>query len=183
MSLAQMEARLKASIWQTVAQSGVDVASLPEGEMAKLVEAITDGVLKEVDDILGEASGRPASMAAPEVTSAGAGDAERLLWEGRPFLSLRVYYQVTTERLRISEGLLGKEREDIELVRVQDVDYKQSLTERMLNIGDIYIRSHDPSNPEVVLNNISNPAQVHEILRRAILQARQKHNLSYREEM
>lgn len=183
MSLAQVEARLKASIWQAVAQSGVDTAGLPEGEMAKLVEAITDGVLKEVDEIFSEASGRPASMAATEVSPDQADDAERLLWEGRPFLSLTVYYQVTNERIRISEGLLGKEREDIELVRVQDVDYKQSLTERMLNIGDVYIRSHDPSHPEVVLNNVSNPAEVHEIVRRAVLKARQKYNLSYREEM
>ncbi len=183
MSLAQMEARLKASIWQAVARSGVNVTALPEGDMAKLVEAITDGVLKEVDDILGEASGRPASLAAPEISPAETDDEERLLWEGRPFLSLTVYYRITSERLRISEGLLGKEHEDIELVRVQDVDHKQSLTERMLNIGDIYVRSHDPSNPEIVLNNVSNPAEVHEILRRAILKARQRHNLSYREEM
>lgn len=183
MSFAQMEARLKASVWQAIAQSGVDTAGLPEGDMAKLVEAITDNVLKEVDDILGEASGRPASMAAPADDSAEADDEERVLWAGRPFLSLSVYYQVTNERIRISEGLLGKTREDIELVRVQDVDHKQSLTERMLNLGDIYIRSHDASEPEVVLNNVSNPAEVHEILRRAILKARQKYNLSYREEM
>jgi len=94
-----------------------------------------------------------------------------------------VNYRITSERVRLTEGLLGKEREDIELVRVQDVDHKQNLTERMLNIGDVYIRSHDPSHPEVVLRNVTNPMEVHEILRRAVLKARQKYNLSYREEM
>ena len=105
------------------------------------------------------------------------------LWEGRPFLSLRLYYQITSERVRITEGILGKEREDIELVRIQDIDHKQNLTERLLNLGDIYIRSHDPSQPEVVLNNVSNPMEVHEILRQALLKARKRYNLSYREEM
>jgi hypothetical protein len=155
---------------------------LPQEELDQLVGAITDGVLKEVDDILSEASGRPASATA-EVEMDSDDDEERVLWEGRPFLSLSVHYQVTSERVRITEGLLGKEREDIELVRIQDIDHKQNLTERMLNIGDVYIRSHDPSQPEVVLNNISNPMEVHEVLRRALLKARKKYNLSYREEM
>ena len=182
MSLSETKAKIKASIWQAIAQSGVDVSSLPQEELDQLVRAITDGVLKEVDDILSEASGRPASAAA-EVEMDSDDDEERVLWEGRPFLSLSVHYQITDERVRLTEGLLGKEREDIELVRIQDIDHKQNVTERMLNIGDVYIRSHDASQPEVVLNNVSNPMEVHEVLRRALLKARKKYNLSYREEM
>ena len=64
MSLSETKAKIKASIWQAIAQSGVDVSSLPQEELDQLVRAITDGVLKEVDDILSEASGRPASAAA-----------------------------------------------------------------------------------------------------------------------
>jgi hypothetical protein len=71
----------------------------------------------------------------------------------------------------------------VELVRVQDIDQKQNVTERVMNIGDIYVRSHDPSKPEVVLRNIKDPLEVHEILRRAVLEARKRHRLSYREEM
>jgi len=181
MALSEVRTKLKAGIWQAVAQSGIDLSSLSQEEQDKLVGAITEGVLKEIDDILSQASGRPASAADPNVATDA--DEEVVLWEGRPFLSLRVNYQITTERVRITEGLLGKEREDIELVRIQDVDHKQSVTERILNIGDVYIRSHDPSQPEVMLTNVSNPMELHEILRRAILKARQRYNLSYREEM
>jgi hypothetical protein len=53
----------------------------------------------------------------------------------------------------------------------------------MLGIGDIHIRSHDRSNPDVTINNVSNPTEVHEILRRAVLKARKKYNVSFREEM
>ncbi len=180
MSLSETQAKLKARIWQAVAQSGVDVSGLSQEEMDKLIGTITEGVLQEIDDVLSQASGKPTSAPAPAVDD---DDAENILWEGRPFLSLSVHYQITNERVRIVEGLLGKEHEDVELVRIQDVDHKQNLTERVLNIGDVYIRSHDPSHPEVVLNNVSDPMEVHEILRRAILKARQKYNLSYREEM
>jgi hypothetical protein len=181
MSLAEMHAKVKAGIWQAIAQSGVDVSSLPKADLDKLVGTITGGVLKEIDDVLGEVSGQPVSQL---VNQANADEeAERVLWEGRPYLSLSVHYQITTERVRITEGLLGKDKEDIELVRVQDIDHTQSLTERAFNIGDIHIRSHDPSNPEVVLNNVSNPNEVHEILRRAVINARNKYKLTYREEM
>ncbi len=182
MSVPEMRAKVKAGIWQAVAQSGVDVSALPQEEMDKLVGAISEGVLKEIDDILSQASGRPASAPAEQVDEDD-DDKEIILWEGRPYLSLNVRYQITDERVRVVKGLLGKERFDIELVRIQDVDHKQNLTERALNIGDLYIRSHDPTYPEMTLDNVSNPEEIHEILRRAILKARKKHKLSYREEM
>ncbi len=105
------------------------------------------------------------------------------MWEGRPYLSMSVRYQITSERVRIVEGILSKERRDIELVRIQDIDHKQNITERTLNMGDVYIRSHDVTDPEIMLNNVTVPAEVHEILRRAVLKAWGKHNMSYREEM
>ena len=50
-------------------------------------------------------------------------------------------------------------------------------------LGDITIRSHDPKNPVIILRNIPDPEDIYELLRRAVLNARSKHNLSYREEM
>lgn len=180
MSVSETQARVKARIWQAVAHSGVNVAAISPTDMDRLVSAITESVLAEMDALLGEVGGQ-----APAARSAPAPDEpdEQLLWEGRPFLSLGVHYQVTSERVRVVEGIFGKEREDIELVRIQDIDQTQRLTERMLDIGDIHIRSHDPSSPALVLRNIPNVQEVHEILRRAVLSAREKHRLSYREEM
>jgi hypothetical protein len=180
MSLPEKQARVKAKIWQAVAQSGVNTSAIPQEEMDKLVNAVTDGVLQEMDALLGEEVG-PARQAAPP--SLGGLDEEQVLWEGRPFLSLGVTYQITTERVRLIEGILGKSRDDIELVRIQDLDQTQSLTERMLNIGDIHIRSQDRSRPELVLNNVSNPQEVHEVLRRAVLDARKRHGVAFREQM
>jgi membrane protein YdbS with pleckstrin-like domain len=170
-------------VWQAIAQSGVNLSSLPQEEIDRLVDTIAESVLLEMDEILGEASEQSPSTPA---TTRGMGEGEgqeTLLWEGRPFLSISVRYQITTERLRVVEGIMGKAREDIELVRVQDVDQTQSFGERMVNVGDIHIRSHDPSSPEIVLHNVTNPQEVHEILRRAVLEARKKHKLYYREEM
>ena len=178
MSLSETRARVKSRIWQAVAQSGVDLSSLPKENLDKLVESISEEILREMDDLLGQAAPAPAAWAGSDEA-----EAETVLWEGRPFLSLSFYYQITSERVRITEGMLGKQRSEIELIRIQDIDHKQNLIERTLGLGDLFIRSHDVSDPELTLNNISNPAEVHEILRRAVKQARKNHNMSFREEM
>lgn len=177
MSLSEMQATVKASIWQAIARSGVDLSALSQEDTNRLVAAISETVLKDMDEFLGQASGK----ALPVVEEDD--HAETILWQGRPFLSIGVHYTITNQRVRISEGVLGKTRDDVELIRIQDMDYNQGLTERALNIGDITIRSQDPSHPVLVLNNVHNPGEVHEILRRAVLKARKQHGLTFREEM
>jgi uncharacterized membrane protein YdbT with pleckstrin-like domain len=108
---------------------------------------------------------------------------EKILWQGRPFLSVSTNYLITDERIRVIHGLIGKDREDVELIRIQDIDLKQTLSDRILNVGDITILSHDSSHPELLLENVRDPDTVHEMLRRAVLNARKAHGLSYREEM
>jgi len=175
MSITETRATLKASIWQAVAQSGVNVSVLSQQELDKLVEAITERLLSDIDALFTEAAGGAVTQ--------GDDDPEKILWEGRPFLSMSLYYQITSERVRIRQGLFGKEQRDIELIRIQDIDHKQNLTERTLNIGDVFIRGADISDPEIELNNVTAPAEVHEILREAVLKARKKHKMSFREEM
>ena len=111
------------------------------------------------------------------------GDGKQTLWKGHPLLSISEHYVITNERVRIVRGLFGKDREDIELIRIQDIDHSQTLRERALNVGDISIKSHDRSHPSVVLNNVRDVQEVHEILRRAVLSARKQYNITFQEEM
>lgn len=186
MSLNQLQTTVTAKVWQSIAQSGVDVSGLPREEMNKLVDLVVDAALEAVDDELDQLK-QAAPPTEGDATSFPASedddDPEQLLWEGRPLLSISVRYLITNERIRIIEGIFGKDYKDIELVRVQHFDFKQSMTERALSVGDLHILSHDRHNPEVTLENIKNPKDVHEILRRAVIKAREKYRLSYREEM
>ena len=178
MDVKEARTRIKARVWQALAQSDLELKDLPKEDLEPLVEMVTDAALLEIDEEIGQSVS--AESAKEKVADEGE---EEVLWEGRPFLSISTRYVVTDERIRIIEGLLGRDREDIELVRVQDLDQSQSVSERLLNVGDIQVRSHDRSHPQVTLRNVKDPQQVHEILRRAILNARKKHGLIYREEM
>ncbi len=186
MSINEAQMRIKARVWQSLAQSGLDVSPLDKSTLETFVDIVTEAALIEIDAEIGRSS--EAQMAEqPAVKTATEAilndHKEDVLWEGRPFLSISLHYTITDERIRITEGILGRARENVELVRIQDMDYSQTFSERMLNLGDINIRSHDPSHPQIVLKNVKDPEGVYEILRRAVLNARSKHNFTYREEM
>jgi len=178
MSIEKTRAHVISSVWQAVAQSGVDLSAVPQEEQEKLVGKIAENVMLTIDGLLNEEIlSQPAKQVADDGTE------EHVLWEGRPFLSLVETYIVTNERLKIIKGLLARDVENFELIRVQDLDYKQGVSERMLGIGDVNIRGHDKSDPQIVLRNVSNPEEVYEILRKAWLEARKRHGLQFREYM
>jgi membrane protein YdbS with pleckstrin-like domain len=182
MAVEQTRASIIGRIWQAVAQSGVDLSSIDRDEQDRLVTTIADSVLVEVNAMLGEARTGAAEVPYDNETSVDNSE-ETLLWEGRPFLSLTEHYTITNQRIRIRRGLLGKETEDIELFRIKDLEHSQHLTERMINIGDVVLHTSDPDQPDVALRNVSDPEEVHEIIRRAVLDARKQHHVGFREEM
>lgn len=175
-TVEQYRAKLKSAVWKAVADSGVDLSAIPAEQQARLVEAVADESLLMVNEILDEAVSGQKNKVALE-------GEEVVLWEGRPFLSLVESYVITSERIKVSKGLLGKDYENFELVRIQDIDLSRGLGERMMGLGDIRIKGADPSTPELTLRNIKDPTAVYEILRKAWLAARKRYGLIFREEM
>ncbi len=180
MSVNEIQAKVKARAWQTIAQNKIDVSDIPQEKLEELINVVSAAAMAEMDDQLTDSI--TALKSQPKLLDDD-DEIEDILWEGRPYLSISKRYIITDDRVRIIDGILGRSYQDIELIRIQDVEQSQSLSERMLNVGDITIHSHDRSHPIYILNNVSNPAEVHEILRRAVLKARKKHNFSYRQEM
>lgn len=177
MAIDKARAQIISHVWQALAQSGVDLSTVPQDQQEKLVSKIADQILVAVDSMLDEAA------EGPEEIEPTPGVVEETLWKGRPFLSLVEYYLITSERLRVVSGFLSRNIENYELVRIQDIDFKQGVHERMMGIGDITIRGHDPSHEKIVLRNVRDPEQVYELLRKAWLEARKRHGLQFREYM
>lgn len=178
MAVEQTRAKVISAIWQGIAQSGVNLAEIPVEQQEKMVDKIADHVLVSMNSLLDEVD-RP--EAAAEAPGAEENQGEQVLWQGRPFLSLRERYVITTERLKIYRGMLSRDLENIELIRIKDMDVNQGVSERVLNIGDITLRGLDTSAPDIVLNNIPKPQEVFEILRKAWLDARKRYGLQFRD--
>ena len=182
MTIKEAQARIKARVWQAVAQAGLDLSALDKETLESLVDLVTESALLEIDSEL-DASQLSEKKVPTQEDEDDDEFGETILWQGRPLLSLVLSYTITNERIKITSGLLGKSHENVELIRVQYIDHCLTFGERVLKIGDISVRSHDPSHPEIMLHNVQEPAKVYEILRRAVLDARKRHNFSYREEM
>ena len=189
MTINETHAKIKASVWQTIAQSNIDVSNIDKSILSELVDIIVDASMEEIDAQIdqpltafeeGEVTDVMETAVADDILQ---DNKEDILWEGRPFLSMVQTYVITDERIRITSGFFGKSTENIELVRIQDVDYRQTFSDRMIQVGDISIKSQNPSRPHITLRNIKDPEQVYQILRRAILHARKRHGFTYREEM
>jgi hypothetical protein len=158
----------------------VDLSAVPSAEQEKLVTSIADKLMLTMDALISDETSLAVDEKPADLSAEGN---EQILWQGRPFLSLVESYTITSERMKLVRGLLSRHVENYELIRIQDIDLKQGVGERMFNIGDIAIRGHDASDPMVILNNVSEPEKVYEILRRAWMEARKRHGLQFREYM
>lgn len=66
-------------------------------------------------------------------------------------------YVLTTERLRVTTGILSTITEDLELRRVRDSIIVRPFWARLAGLGDIQVLSADASTPRMVLHAIKDP--------------------------
>lgn len=177
MSIEKQHAQVVSTIWKAIAHSKVDLSSIPHDQQEQLVSEIADQLMITVDGLMDDIPD------APPINYDLESEQETLLWEGRPLLSLVESYAITNERLKIVKGMFSRDIENFELIRIQDIDLSQGVHERVMGIGDVTIKGHDASAPEVVLRNVKNPEDVYETLRKAWLEARKRHGLQFREYM
>ncbi|MEM7131433.1 MAG: PH domain-containing protein [Chloroflexota bacterium] len=181
----QIRSIVQGQFQTSIAQSGVEITAIPEDQLNAITTALADSLFSIFDAIEDESVVPMASNvpAASHSTPREEDEPERVLWTGRPYLSIGIRYELTTERLRIMRGVLSHNLDEVELVRIRDTKVKQHLGERAVNIGDITIVSNDPSTPEIVLNNVKDPKSVRELIREAVMVEKEKRGLHYREEM
>jgi hypothetical protein len=178
MSIQETRSRIISAVWRAIAQSKIDLSPIPDEQVDQMVGKISDQILITIDELMDEQD-EPAETEVEKIDEFE----ETVIWQGRPFLSLVEHITITNERLKIVHGLIGREIENFELIRLQDIDLTQHIGERIFGIGDITIQGSDLSKPAVVLRNIREPEKVYEILRRAWLEARKRHGLQFREFM
>jgi hypothetical protein len=114
---------------------------------------------------------------------------EQEVWRGAPDPLLSpvagrtTTYVLTSERIRVDSGLVGRRAEQIELFRVKDVVVAKGLMQRSRGRGDLKIVSTDPSTPALYFQSIEEPDTVAELIRKAARDARRRHGVAMRENM
>lgn len=76
-------------------------------------------------------------------------------------------YTITDRRLNIKRGIISKEVQETRLERVQNVNYRQSVYQRLMQIGDVDFDTAASDDYNFVFNGVANPGEVVEAVDKA----------------
>jgi uncharacterized membrane protein YdbT with pleckstrin-like domain len=81
-------------------------------------------------------------------------------------------YLITSQRLRISRGIVRRSVQETRLERVQNVNYQQGALDRLLNVGTVDFDTAGSDDSEFRFEWVNDPEQVVRAVDRAIEEAR-----------
>jgi len=84
------------------------------------------------------------------------------------------FYELTTQRIKITRGILSKRTDELELYRVNDVTLIEPFFLRMFGVGNIQITTADASTPQLTLEGIKDARSLREELRKYIEECRSR---------
>ena len=76
-------------------------------------------------------------------------------------------YTITDRRLNIKRGIVSKEVQETRLERVQNVNYRQSVYQRLMQIGDVDFDTAATDDYNFVFAGVADPGEVVEAVDRA----------------
>src|SRR5215204_5097924 len=80
---------------------------------------------------------------------------------------ITTHYTITNRRLHIKRGIIARDIQETRLERVQNVNYNQSLLERLLQVGDVDFDTAAGDDYNFVFVGVADPAEVVERVDRA----------------
>lgn len=85
-----------------------------------------------------------------------------------PLFVRRYRYRVTNYRIDFETGLIGKTIDSKEINRVHDVQFKQTIIDRILGVGTITLHSSDATTPTLDLRSLPEPRKLYDMLKRRV---------------
>jgi uncharacterized membrane protein YdbT with pleckstrin-like domain len=87
------------------------------------------------------------------------------------FRRISTKYLITTQRLRISRGIVRRKVQETRLERVQNVNYEQGVLDRMLGVGTVDFDTAGTDDSEFRFDWVNGPEQVVRAVDRASQEA------------
>ena len=92
--------------------------------------------------------------------------------------SLSTHYEITTQRVRIEQGLFSKAKESVELFRIDHFDLLKPLGMRLVGQCLVQLRSTDTNFPTVVIFGIPDLERLADTLRECSLRERARRRVT-----
>lgn len=120
--------------------------------------AVVIGVIVALIVLYGNTIGDDVSSSAVVITLIGGSAIVALIGFLR---RVSTRYTITNRRLHVKHGMISRSVQETKIERVQDVNYKQSLWQRIMQIGDVDFdtAANDPDG-DFVFSGVAQPEQV-----------------------
>lgn len=86
----------------------------------------------------------------------------------------QVAWKITSRRIEVERGWLSKQVDTLELWRIRDVEFNQSLTDRMFGVSRLTITAHDGQSPVMDVRGLPADRALYDRLMSAVMNARQQ---------
>jgi membrane protein YdbS with pleckstrin-like domain len=83
-------------------------------------------------------------------------------------------YEITTERLKTTEGILSKVTDTLEFYRIKDIERRQPFLYRLCGIENVQLNTSDASSPLVVIEAVPRAAGLADLIRNHVEAVRQQ---------
>jgi len=80
-----------------------------------------------------------------------------------------IRYRISNYRIDYERGLLSKDIDTLELWHVEDINFHQSLLDRMLGVGTITVISHDDTTPRLQLKSLPKARPLFDQLKQRVI--------------
>ncbi len=77
-------------------------------------------------------------------------------------------YELTTERLKITEGIFSKVTDTLELYRVKDLETRQPFLYRMFRVENVQMNTSDTSSPFIFIEAIPSAVSLGDKIRNQV---------------
>jgi len=81
------------------------------------------------------------------------------------------YYEITSERVEWSRGILDRRVDNMDMFRVIDLKMRRSVFDCIFGIGTVGLITTDKTDPEFVFEKVHRPRELYDIIKRASLEA------------
>ena len=96
------------------------------------------------------------------------------MWMVRWWITRTTVYELTTQRMKVTRGILNRRLDELELFRVKDYVMDQPLFLRLVGLGNLTLVTSDASTSRIVLRAIADVQAVRETLRTAVQSERDR---------
>lgn len=91
-----------------------------------------------------------------------------VMWGVRWWMTRTTKYELTSQRLRRTSGILNRTLDELELYRVKDYSVEMPLMMRIFGLGNLRLVTSDATTPVVDIPAIQGAMDVRELLRTAV---------------